>query len=187
MYVQTEPVSFKSSPLSTFAVMPSIPVDISGSYEELLVMRVQESDTIGQIIQRISARTGVPLFELHLSRMTVHADPDSWSDLASDPDATSEEELDAIPEEQEVDASAPDAWEAFYEVEPLSQRPPGQQAPDAPVPGAAGPHAAGPVAPAPGAATHGAASDAPVPGAASSAEPGPHALWLLPAEIVKYQ
>ena len=80
--------------------------------------------------------------------------------------------------------SAPDVWEAFYEVEPLSLRPPDAPAPDAPVPGAAGPHAAGPVAPAPGATTHGAAPDAP---AASSAEPGPHVLWLLPAEIVKYQ
>ena len=186
MYVQTEPISFKSSPLFTFAVMPSISVDISGSHEELLVMRVQDSDTIGQIIQRISARTGVPLFELHLGRMIVHADPDSWSDLASDPDATSEEELDAIPEEQEVDASAPDVWEAFYEVEPLSMRPPEGPALDAPVLGAAtaaAVAAAVAAAPAPGATTHGAAPDAP---AASSADPGPHALWLVPAEIVKY-
>ena len=175
MSAQTEPIV--SSPLFTFVVMPSISVDIHGMHEELLVMRVQGSDTIDQIMQSISARTGVPLFELHLVRMIVGADPDTWSDLASDPDATSEEELDAIPEEQEVDASAPDVWEAFYEVEPLSQRPPGQQAPDAPVPGAAGPHAAGPVAPAPGATTHGAAPDAPAPGAA-----GPHAEMLIGAE-----
>ena len=187
MSAQTEPISLQSSPLFTFVVMPSISVDISGCHEELLVMRVRDSDTIGNVMAKISARTGVPISDLHLGRMIVHADPDTWSDLASDPDATSEETLDAISEEQEVDASAPDAWEAFYEVEPLSLRPPDAPAPDAPAPGAAGPHAAGPVAPAPGAATHGAASDAPVPGAASSAEPGPHALWLLPAEIVKYQ
>ena len=160
MYVQTEPISFKSSPLFTFAVMPSISVDISGSHEELLVMRVQDSDTIGQIIQRISARTGVPLFELHLSGMTVHADPDSWSD----PDATSEEEFEA-----------PDAWEAFYGVDPMWMRPPAGPAPGAPVLGAAtaaavaavAAAAAAAAAPAPGATTHGAAPDAPVPGAAS--------------------
>ena len=182
MSAQTEPASLQSSPRFAFVVMPSISVDISGCHEELLVMGVRDSDTIGNVMAKLSARTGIPISDLHLGRMIVHADPDDWSDLASDPDATSEETLDAISEEQEVDASAPDAWEAFYEVEPLSLRPP-----DAPAPGAAGPHAAGPVAPAPGATTHGAASDAPVPGAASSAEPGPHALWLLPAEIVKYQ
>ena len=163
MYVQTEPISFKSSPLFTFAVMPSISVKIFGSYEELLVMRVQDSDTIGQIIQRISARTGVPLFELHLSGMTVHADPDNWSDLASDADATSEEEFEA-----------PDAWEAFYGVDPMWMRPPAGPAPGAPVLGAATAAAVAAVAaaaaaaaPAPGATTHGAAPDAPVPGAAS--------------------
>ena len=164
MYVQTEPISFKSSPLFTFAVMPSISVKIFGSYEELLVMRVQDSDTIGQIMQRISARTGVPLFELHLSGMTVHADPDNWSDLASDADATSEEEFEA-----------PDAWEAFYGVDPMWMRPPAGPAPGAPVLGAAtaaavaavAAAAAAAAAPAPGATTHGAAPDAPVPGAAS--------------------
>ena len=176
MSAQTEPIVLQSSPLFTFVVMPSISVDISGMHEELLVMRVQGSDTIDQIMQSISARTGVPLFELHLVRMIVGADPDTWSDLASDPDATSEETIDAS-EEQEVEASAPDAWEAFYEVEPLSLRPPDAPAPDAPAPGAAGPHAAAPAAPAPGATTHGAAPDAPAPGAA-----GPHAEMLTGAE-----
>ena len=177
MSAQTEPIVLQSSPLFTFVVMPSISVDISGMHEELLVMRVQDSDTIGNVMAKISARTGIPTSDLHLGRLIVHADPDDWSDLLSDPDAAPEVELDAVPEEEELDASAPDAWEAFYEVEPLSQRPPGQQAPDAPVPGAAGPHAAGPVASAPGATTHGAAPDAPAPGAA-----GPHAEMLTGAE-----
>ena len=184
MSAQTEPISLQSSPLFTFAAMPSISVDISGCHEELLAMRVRDSDTIGNVMAKISARTGVPISDLHLGRMVVHADPDDWSDLASDPDATSEEELDAIPEEVDaaseevvglVVASAPDAWEAFYEVDPLSMRPPAGPAPGAPVLGAAtaaavaavAAAAAAAAAPAPGATTHGAAPDAPVPGAAS--------------------
>ena len=181
--------------------MPRIVVDIAGHTNDRISLRVGDTDTIALIKDRIRRRTGIPAEDLHISRMFMYADADDWSDIeAADaddptPEDEPEQELHAIDEQEEDSASGPDAWETWYEVDPLSQRPPAGPAP--PHPGAqssstaASSHAgASPVAPDPGATTQGTAPDAPAPGAAThgaaaaapvpgSTIPGPHADMLL--------
>ena len=116
--------------------MPMIPVDISGHTEGPLFLLVRDSDTIADIMDRISARIGVHPGDLHIASLFVYP-----------MQATPEEEADAIPGQEDDGASAPDVSDIFSEVEPMSQRPPAGQelahtdsagaATEAPAPGAA--------------------------------------------------
>ena len=151
---------------------PIILVRLDGAERLEVPVRASDETTIGAIKAKVPTKTGIPIEHLHIGSIIMMADADEWGDLDADTDASDSEA--PAPGASEEEAAAEPLQQVFEGIE--EEALPAGAAQEAPAPDAWDLWMHDAAAP---------AEEAPAPGAAEAT--GPHALWLVPAAVVKYQ